>query len=103
MSHINIELKARCSSHDLIRNILKSKNADFKGTERQIDTYFKVNHGRLKLREGNIENFLIYYDRENKKGPKQFDSSFDKSTKFKISFFAHPRYERKACVLRTDS
>ena len=29
--------------------------------------------------------------------------SVDKSTKFKISFFTHPRYERKACVLRTDS
>jgi len=71
--HINIEIKARCSDHDRIRDFLKSHNADFKGTDHQVDTYFKVNSGRLKLREGNIENHLIYYERENKGGPKQSD------------------------------
>ena len=71
MSHINIEIKARCANHEKIREILKNKLADFKGTDHQIDTYFKVNSGRLKLREGNIENFLIYYQRENKLGPKE--------------------------------
>ncbi len=34
------------------------------------DTYFNVAHGRLKLREGNIENNLIYYERNNQPGPK---------------------------------
>lgn len=71
MSHINIEIKARCSNPEKIREILKSKNADFKGIDSQIDTYLKVSSGKLKLREGNIENFLIFYERENKKGPKQ--------------------------------
>ena len=71
MKHLNIEIKAKCSDHEKIRSILKSRNADFKGTDHQIDTYFKVNNGRLKLREGNIENFLVFYERENKKGPKQ--------------------------------
>ena len=37
----------------------------------KFDTYFKVNNGRLKLREGNIENFLVFYEREDKEGPKQ--------------------------------
>jgi predicted adenylyl cyclase CyaB len=50
---------------------LTSSNADFKGVDYQIDTYFNVNNGRLKLREGNIENHLIYYSRENKSGPKK--------------------------------
>ena len=71
MSHINIEIKAKSNNQDKIRDILKSRNADFKGIDHQIDTYFNVNFGRLKLREGKIENFLIYYDREDKEGPKQ--------------------------------
>ena len=71
MKHLNIEIKAKCSDHEKIRSILKSRNADFKGTDHQIDTYFKVNNGRLKLREGNIENFLVFYERENREGPKQ--------------------------------
>ena len=73
MSHLNIEIKARCSDHEKIRSLLLSHHADYKGTDHQIDTYFKVNHGRLKLREGNIENFLIHYERENKDGPKESD------------------------------
>jgi predicted adenylyl cyclase CyaB len=71
MGHLNVEIKAKCRDHDFVRKILRSKSADFKGMDHQVDTYFKVNSGRLKLREGNIENFLIYYDRENKEGPKE--------------------------------
>jgi len=71
MGHINIEIKAKTADQDYIRKILKSQNADFKGVDHQIDTYFKVSSGRLKLREGNIENYLIYYERDNKSGPKQ--------------------------------
>lgn len=67
----NIEIKATCSSKIKIKKILKSRNADFIGTDHQIDTYFKVNNGRLKLREGNIGNYLIYYEREDIDGPKK--------------------------------
>lgn len=80
MKHLNIEIKARCANHEKVRKLLESRNADFKGVDHQIDTYFNVNHGRLKLREGNIENFLIYYERENKGGPKQSDIILFKST-----------------------
>jgi len=73
MGHINVEIKAKCFNQNKIREILRSKFADFKGIDHQVDTYFKVNSGRLKLREGNIENNLIYYSRENKEGPKQSD------------------------------
>ena len=68
---INIEIKAKCNDPAKIRNILLRNKADFRGTDRQIDTYFKVKSGRLKLREGNIENGLIYYERENTNSPKQ--------------------------------
>jgi len=69
--HKNIEIKAKCSDLNKIRKILISQKADFKGIDHQVDTYFKVNSGRLKLREGNIENDLIFYNRPNKKGPKK--------------------------------
>src|SRR3990167_3880614 len=79
MKRLNIEIKAKCDNREKIRSILKSRNADFKGTDHQIDTYFKVNDGRLKLREGNIENFLVFYEREDKEGPKQSDVILFKS------------------------
>ncbi len=71
MPHINIEIKARTAVVDKIREILKLNNAEFIGIDHQVDTYFNVYSGRLKLREGNIENHLIYYERENAKGPKK--------------------------------
>ena len=55
MSILNIEIKAQCDQPDRIRNILREHHADFKGTDRQIDTYFEVPEGRLKLRQGTIE------------------------------------------------
>ncbi len=69
---INVEIKARSSDeqHLLIRKILTERFALCKGMDRQTDTYFNVSHGRLKLREGNIENCLIQYDRPNQGGPK---------------------------------
>lgn len=79
MAHTNIEIKAKSNNQDTIREILKSRNANFKGIERQIDTYFKINNERLKLREGKIENHLIHYQRENKEGPKQSDVTLFKS------------------------
>jgi adenylate cyclase class 2 len=73
MKRLIIEIKAKSKNQDRIREILKSKRADFKGIDHQVDTYFNVNCGRLKLREGRIENSLIFYNRENKQGPKQSD------------------------------
>jgi predicted adenylyl cyclase CyaB len=71
MGHINIEIKAKCANQEKLREILKSQSANFKGVDHQVDTYFTVPRGRLKLREGNIENYLIFYEREDKEGPKQ--------------------------------
>jgi predicted adenylyl cyclase CyaB len=64
------EIKARCNDAEKIRQVLKSHKARFVGTDRQRDTYFNCKNGRLKLREGNIENTLIHYQRENQAGPK---------------------------------
>lgn len=72
MNHIlNVEIKAISNNQDFIRNILLEKKALYKGVDHQVDTYFKVSNGRMKLRVGKIENNLIHYERENKAGPKQ--------------------------------
>ncbi len=73
MPLLNIEIKARCHDHTKIREMLKRHSADYIGTDHQIDTYFEAKYGRLKLREGKIENYLIHYNREDKLGPKQSD------------------------------
>lgn len=68
--HLNIEIKARSSRHDAIRVILESLQADFRGIDHQVDTYFECPNGRLKLREGHIEQSLIFYARSDQAGPK---------------------------------
>ena len=71
--HINIEIKAVCRDHKQAREILLANGARFVGLDQQEDTYFNVPYGRLKLRLGNIENNLIFYQRSNQAGPKQSD------------------------------
>jgi adenylate cyclase, class 2 len=69
--HLNIEIKARSRRHDHLRQLLAQQaGSDFRGTDHQVDTYFHVPHGRLKLRQGNIENNLIHYHRPDQAGPK---------------------------------
>ena len=70
---VNIEIKAYCSDLQRAAEILYENNAHFKGKDHQVDTYFKVDSGRLKLREGNIENNLIFYKRADMAGPKKSD------------------------------
>lgn len=67
----NFEFKARVAEIEKYENKLLGLNPIYKGLDHQIDTYFNVPNGRLKLREGNIENSLINYDREDIAGSKE--------------------------------
>jgi len=78
MSHINIEIKAKCFHPEKVEAFLLSNGARFVGLDYQKDTYFNVPAGRLKLRQGNIENSLIFYHRPDQQGPKQSDFSLSK-------------------------
>ncbi|GAB4421608.1 MAG: class IV adenylate cyclase [Bacteroidia bacterium] len=68
--HLNIEIKARTRQIDRLRQILLAEGARLHGLDRQVDTYFRVPQGRLKLRQGPIENSLIHYERADQTGPK---------------------------------
>jgi predicted adenylyl cyclase CyaB len=67
---VNYEFKARVTDIHRLEQKLLSLNPVFSGEDNQCDTYFNVQEGRLKLREGNIENALIYYKRADTAGAK---------------------------------
>ena len=71
MGHVNVEIKARCLDHELIRRRLRARAARGAGTDHQVDTYFRVARGRLKLREGRIENALIHCERDDAGWPRE--------------------------------
>jgi len=73
MHILNFEFKAKATNIIDQENKLLALNPTFIGEDNQTDTYFNVNTGRLKLREGNIENALIWYERKNIAGAKQSD------------------------------
>ncbi|MCW4052261.1 MAG: class IV adenylate cyclase [Candidatus Bathyarchaeota archaeon] len=74
--HIEIlEFKARIPNATAlasVRDKLVRANACKRGVFRQVDTYFEVPIGRLKLREvdGQSEAELIFYQRENRYEPR---------------------------------
>jgi adenylate cyclase, class 2 len=71
MNIVNIEVKSSVENPEEICLLLSDKNARFKGEDNQIDTYFKIESGRLKIRQGNIENYLIHYFRPESKNIKR--------------------------------
>jgi len=65
MKILSFEFKARLRDEPRVREVLQRLRARFIGTDHQIDTYFRVSSGRLKVREGRLENSLIFYRRSN--------------------------------------
>jgi len=61
----NYEFKAKVDALAKYEEKLLTLNPRLVGVDHQLDTYFNVPVGRLKLREGNIENALIQYSRAN--------------------------------------
>ena len=69
---LSIELKARCEDLGRLRERCESLGAESQEPERQIDTYFRVAHGRLKLRESLRSGAeLIYYTRADVAGARE--------------------------------
>ncbi|MDE2181167.1 MAG: class IV adenylate cyclase [candidate division NC10 bacterium] len=69
---LNIELRAHCDDLGRLRERCESLGAEGQEPERQVDTYFTVSHGRLKLRES-LESGaeLIYYIRDDVVGARE--------------------------------
>lgn len=71
--HINFEFKARHRNIAEAEATLLQQGPLFVGEDHQKDTYFTTPTGRLKLREGVIEQALIFYQRTNAAAAKQSD------------------------------
>lgn len=67
---LNYEFKARTNCLAQLEADIQKYASIFVGTDHQFDTYFQVPMGRLKLREGRIENALIHYLRPDDSGAK---------------------------------
>jgi adenylate cyclase class 2 len=65
VNKLNVEFKARIDDIDAMRDKLRTLSPRELGLDHQRDIYFEVPEGRLKLREGGIEQSLIYYRRSN--------------------------------------
>lgn len=62
----NLEFKANCDSLDVLHQRLANLQAEHRRTMKQLDTYFNVPQGRLKLREIDTDKAqLIYYERSD--------------------------------------
>lgn len=66
----NVEFKVRVDDLAPVRERLLRLHPRLAGEDQQRDTYFRVSHGRLKLREGTVETALIHYERPDVAGVK---------------------------------
>ncbi|MFQ5709671.1 MAG: class IV adenylate cyclase [bacterium] len=70
----NIELKAKYPDLAKAKELAAEVGAVFQGSQSQIDIYFRVPTGRLKLRESSAQpSQLIYYQRPDATGLKTSD------------------------------
>ncbi|MFQ5342152.1 MAG: class IV adenylate cyclase [Anaerolineae bacterium] len=70
----NIEIKARCHDLDRARQTAGHLGAQPTATLHQVDTYFRVPAGRLKLREQEPgPDQLVFYRRPDQPAPKASD------------------------------
>jgi predicted adenylyl cyclase CyaB len=70
----NVEIKARLRDLEAARRVALGLCARFEWEDRQVDTYFRVPRGRLKLRESSLSGAeVIIYVRPDAAGPRRSD------------------------------
>lgn len=74
--YADITIKARCLAPAEAESILLQHSADYKGLDAQTDTFYEAEYGKLKHRQGNIENVLIHYNRVQSEGVKRTEVLF---------------------------
>ncbi len=68
MEYKDYTLKARITDLEIFHTRLRELNATFIGTDHQRDYYFSTPKGKLKWRQGIIENLITHYERIAEEG-----------------------------------
>ena len=68
LSYLDFTLKAKVADVERISKILSNMKALFLGTDHQKDVYFEIPNGKLKWRQGTIENLITHYERIDENG-----------------------------------
>ncbi|UOQ73478.1 class IV adenylate cyclase [Hymenobacter cellulosilyticus] len=63
MTYQDFTLKARLRDRAFVEERLLALGFTYIGLDEQRDTYFLVSQGKLKLRQGTIENLITHYER----------------------------------------
>ena len=61
-------IKAKTKDHSTPEKILLNSGARYAGLDKQTDTYFHCDRGKLKLRQGVLENLITHYERIDENG-----------------------------------
>lgn len=67
-AYVDINVKARCYDLRAAEQKLLALGAVFGGEDTQTDTFYQVDFGKLKWRQGTIENLITHYVREDVDG-----------------------------------
>lgn len=72
-AHVNAEFKARCADPRQAIRRVRAAGARWAGREHQVDTYYRVAEGRLKVRETGSRSELVWYFRRDTLRSKRSD------------------------------
>lgn len=72
-AHVNAEFKARCVDIPSAIRRVRAAGARWHAREHQIDTYYHVAEGRLKVRQTAVHAELVWYFRSNTLRSKRSD------------------------------
>ncbi len=61
-------LKSQVEDLARLEEILIKSGSKFIGSDKQKDTYFETDRGKLKLRQGTLENLITHYERIEEDG-----------------------------------
>ncbi|MGB4775048.1 MAG: CYTH domain-containing protein [Daejeonella sp.] len=91
MIYKDFTLKAKVTNLNNIERLLATYGAIFKGVDHQRDIYFNAAVGKLKLRQGTIENLITHYERID-------DNGIEKTIVYQYDL--NPSEEQKAELYR---